>query len=63
VVGLCEKAEVARAEGLLPLGLASGAKLKRAVEQGEAISYNMVDVDESSFVLHLRRLQDATVWE
>jgi predicted homoserine dehydrogenase-like protein len=62
VVGICEKAEVAREERLLPLGLAGGAKLKRAVEQGEAISYDMVDLNEDSFVLQLRRLQDATVW-
>ena len=62
VVGICEKAEIARAERLLPLGLAGGAKLKVAVEQGEAISYDMVELNEDSFVLQLRRLQDATVW-
>ncbi len=62
VVGLCEKAEIARNEQLLPLGLAGGAKLKQAVKQGEAISYGMVELDEDSFVLQLRRLQDATVW-
>jgi predicted homoserine dehydrogenase-like protein len=62
VVGMCEKAEIARDERLLPLGLAGGAKLKRAVEQGEAISYEMVELNEDSFVLQLRRLQDATVW-
>ena len=62
VVGLCEKAETARAERLLPLGLAAGAKLKQAVPQGGIITYDMVDLDERSFVLQLRRLQDATVW-
>lgn len=61
VNGLIEKAEVARAENLLPLGLAYGVKLKRDVPQGEAISYDMVALDEASFVLKLRRLQDATV--
>lgn len=56
-----EKAEVARTESLLPLGLSDNAKLKCDVSQGEAISYDMVTLDEDSFVLKLRRLQDATV--
>ena len=61
VNGLIEKAEVARAENLLPLGLAYNVKLKCDVPQGEAISYDMVELNEGSFVLKLRRLQDATV--
>ena len=61
VNGLIEKAEISRAENLLPLGLADNAKLKRAVSQGEAISYDMVELNEDSSVLKLRRLQDATV--
>ena len=60
VNGLIEKAEIARAENLLPLGLAYDVKLKRDVSQGEAISYDMVELNEDSFVLKLRRLQDAT---
>jgi len=62
VVGMCEKATVARSEKLLPLGLAGGAKLKQDVAAGQAITYDMVDLKEDSFVLQLRRLQDATVW-
>ena len=62
VNGLIEKAAVARTENLLPLGLAYGVNLKRDVSQGEAISYDMVALNEDSFVLKLRRLQDATVW-
>ena len=61
VNGLIEKAEIARAENLLPLGLAYDVKLKSDVSQGEAISYDMVELNEASFVLKLRRLQDATV--
>lgn len=61
VNGLCEKAVVARAEKLLPLGLADGARLKQAVPQGTAITYDQVELKDS-FVLTLRRLQDATVW-
>jgi predicted homoserine dehydrogenase-like protein len=58
---LCEKAAIARAENLLPMGLSSGARLKQAVAQGTAITYDMVDLDEESFVLKLRRMQDATI--
>lgn len=61
VRGLCEKATVARAEDLLPLGLAPGAVLKQDVAKGQAISYGMVDLVEDSFVHKLRRMQDALV--
>ncbi len=60
VNGLCEKATVARAENLLPLGLASDVSMKVAAKQGTAISYDMVNLNENSFVLKLRRMQD--VW-
>ena len=58
VVGQCEKANVARHEGLLPLGLADRATLKRDVAKGEAIGYEDVLLNEGSFVLKMRRLQD-----
>jgi predicted homoserine dehydrogenase-like protein len=60
VNGICEKASVARAENLLPLGLANGARLRQDVAQGTAIAYSMVELVEDSFILKLRRLQDAT---
>ena len=59
VVGRCEKATVARAENLLPLGLAGGGVLKVDVARGQAISYAMVDIQADSFVAKLRRMQDA----
>ncbi|MBC7236610.1 MAG: NAD(P)-dependent oxidoreductase [Chloroflexi bacterium] len=62
VNGLCEKATVARAQNLLPLGLAYGIRLTRNISRGEAITYDMVELNQDSFLLHLRRLQDATVW-
>lgn len=58
VVGQCEKATVARQEGLLPLGLAYKATLQRDVAKGEAIAYADVTLNEDSFVLKMRRLQD-----
>ena len=55
VVGQCEKALVARQEGLLPLGLSDRAVLKRDVVKGEAIGYGDVTLNEDSFVLKMRR--------
>lgn len=62
VNGLAEKASIARDERLLPLGLAYGARLKTDVEQGAAITYDMVSLQDDTFVYRLRQLQDATVW-
>ena len=63
VNGLCERADVARAENLLPLGLASGSVLIQDVAKGTAISYDRVEGIQDSFIARLRRLQDAAVWE
>jgi predicted homoserine dehydrogenase-like protein len=54
---------VAREQKLLPLGLASGISLKQDVAEGMPITYDMVELNEDSFILKLRRLQDATVWD
>ncbi len=62
VNGLCEKATVARDEGLLPLGMCDGAVLKSDVPQGNSITYGMVDLKTETFIYTLRRLQDSTVW-
>lgn len=61
VYGCIEKASVAKAEDLLPLGLAVGAVLKRNVKQGEPLHYSDVDLDESQMIYHLRKLQDKMV--
>ena len=61
VNGLIERADVAREERLLPLGLSSGAKLKRPIETGEAIGYADVEVPTDSFVYKIRQLQDESV--
>lgn len=43
----------------LPLGLVNkNVRLKADVQKGEVITYDMVELDESSFILQLRRLQD-----
>ncbi len=56
---LIDTYEVAQKEKLLPVGLAKGAKLTRAVEQDQPITYEDVMLHEPSTILDLRRLQDA----
>jgi predicted homoserine dehydrogenase-like protein len=62
VNGLIERAEVAKAEQLMPLELTDGVRLKQDVAKGMPISYPMVELNEHSFLLKLRRIQDAIVF-
>lgn len=50
--------ETARAGNMLPVGLAKGAKLLCDVKKDEIITYDMVELDNRSVLLQLRRLQD-----
>ena len=59
VYGFIESAAVARKEGMLPLGLAPGARVTRPIARGEIIPADAVEVDESLTIVQLRRLQDA----
>jgi predicted homoserine dehydrogenase-like protein len=61
VYGLIERADTARKEELLPLGLAPGSQLIRDVLQGDPITYADVKLDESLTIVQLRRLQDIQV--
>lgn len=56
--GLIDRHDVAEAEGLLPIGLAKGATLRRSVREDVPICYDDVELCEVSTVLTLRRLQD-----
>lgn len=58
VYGIIERAEIARAEQLLPLGLVQGAVLRTDIELGQPLTYADVVLDESQTVVQLRRLQD-----
>ena len=55
---LIDEYEVARADSLLPVGLAKSATLVRTVAQDDPIRYDDVTLDETSTLLRLRRLQD-----
>jgi predicted homoserine dehydrogenase-like protein len=52
---------VARKLNALPAGLAPGAKVIRRVAQGEVVTWDDIELDESSTVVKLRRQQDALV--
>lgn len=53
-----ELAEVARKERMLPVGLAKGAKLLCDVKKDEVVTYDMVELNNDSVLLQLRRIQD-----
>lgn len=61
VYGIIEKADVARDENLLPIGLASGCTLVNDVPQDTPIRYADVELNESLTICHLRRLQDQMI--
>mgnify|MGYP006288173979 CR=1 FL=1 len=56
--GLIDRYEVARAERLLPIGLAKGAKVIRPVKPDQPLTLDDVLLSEPSVLLSLRRLQD-----
>jgi predicted homoserine dehydrogenase-like protein len=56
--GSIDRYEVARAERLLPLGLAKGCVLKREVPCGQAIGYDDLESTPDTLLHEMRRLQD-----
>ncbi len=59
VYGMIDKAEIAGSESLLPVGLAPGAVVVSPVRTGEPITYRDVQLDESTEIVSLRRLQNS----
>lgn len=55
VAGGLRPAGMSVANGYLPLGLAQNVKLKRAVQDGSAVTWSDVDIDESTPAARLRR--------
>lgn len=53
-----EKADIARKGNMLPVGLAKGARMKEDVKKDEVITYDMVELNDNSVLLQLRRMQD-----
>ncbi len=63
VRGMIERHEVSLLEKLLPLCMSAGARLKKPAETRQPITYDMVELDEKSLLVRLRREQDAMVAE
>jgi predicted homoserine dehydrogenase-like protein len=59
VYGGLQSYESAKAINALPIGLVNErTRLKVDVKKGQLLTYDMVELDESSFLLSLRRRQD-----
>jgi len=56
--GIMDRADVARGLNALPVGLAPGARLRQPVNAGAIITWDDVQLDETSTVVQLRRQQD-----
>jgi predicted homoserine dehydrogenase-like protein len=61
VYGGIERADVAREGKMLPLGLSERARVRRDIAQGQTLTYDDVELDERSFIVHARRLQDMLI--
>lgn len=60
--GQLENAGVARAERLLPLGVAEGCKMKRSVARDAVITYDDIELPDGRLIDRLRAEQDAMVF-
>ncbi len=56
--GQCENSDAAHREGLLPVGLAEGCRLKRALKRDEVLAYDDVELPEGTLAGRLRAEQD-----
>jgi predicted homoserine dehydrogenase-like protein len=61
--GVCENSSTVIKEGLLPMGIAEGCKLKRDLNRDEAISYADVELPMENLAVKLRLEQDSTFFE
>ena len=57
--GLCENAQTVRDDRLLPMGLAEGCRLRRAVRKDQVLTYDDVDLPAGRLCDKLRAEQDA----
>lgn len=56
--GLCENADLTHANGLLPMGLAEGCRLRRDISRDEVLRYNDIELLGDRLVEQLRAEQD-----
>ena len=56
--GACEQARVAADAGMVPIGIAEGARLRRDVARDAVVTFDDVELPEDRLVVRLRREQD-----
>lgn len=56
--GICENHDVAVSEGLLPMALGKGWRLKREVARDEVLKYDDVEIDDNSFLIRMLKKQN-----
>ncbi len=61
VYGNIERADVAKEARILPLGLSERARVRHEIARGQTLTYDDVELDERSFIVHARRLQDLLI--
>jgi predicted homoserine dehydrogenase-like protein len=61
VYSSCDVYAKAKADNLVPLALLTGATLKKDVKRDQAITWDMVDVREDTFLYKLRDMQNALI--
>ena len=59
VRGYADIAKDARRDNLVPIGLIEGAVVQKSIKVGDLISYDQVELNESSLIVQLRRKQDS----
>ncbi len=57
--GLCENADVVAKQNLLPIGIAEGCRLKRAISKDQVITLNDVELPKNSKAVELRQQQNS----
>lgn len=58
VRGYSDIAKDARRDNFVPIGLIQGAVVQKALKVGDLITYDQVQLNESSLIVQLRRMQD-----
>ena len=58
VYGMFYRADQARQENLVPLGLTVGGIISKPVKKGQPIRYDQIDLNESQVIYRLRKEQD-----
>ncbi|MDK2879415.1 MAG: hypothetical protein PWR06_2131, partial [Thermoanaerobacteraceae bacterium] len=62
VYGVIDTFNNAKKQNALPIGLVNkNVVLKKDIKKGETITYDAVELDESSLILQLRRMQDRLI--